>query len=246
MLRLSFVVAIFVGCSCSIVLANTAVSNADLFAQRFAWKGDDKGKGNYYYGGNGYDNYGGNGGGYNGGSYGGGGYGNNGYYGMSYYKDKDDEWKLCEIAIPLALLLLVPLILVGGPFLILGLVFYVGRSNSETSTGIIPGIDVIQGVHEAVEAFRALSTDETCRMKVACELGYIFKGSKSKNKLIRFFDFFLPVSMAEIIQPLKKAADYGEHEGRCERYNCPATNLVNFGHNNATKGDDNSSGHRKD
>lgn len=102
--------------------------------------------------------------------------------------DKGGELALLGLGIPLLGLLLLPLGLLLLAALIPALIFFIGRSNDGGGiSSLIPGmpnLDLLRTIDEATTAFDALAHNEKCRQKVACQLGYIFKGSEKKARTL--------------------------------------------------------------
>ncbi|GAB6022660.1 hypothetical protein CHUAL_006751 [Chamberlinius hualienensis] len=192
--------------------------------------GGGYGGGGYGMGGGGYGggggSYGGGGGGYGGG---GGGYGMGGGCmccdGGGKGGDKGGELALLGLGIPLLGLLLVPLGLLLLAALIPAIIAFIGRSNEGGLASVIPGmpnLDVLRTIDEATSAFDALARNDKCRQKVACQLGYIFKGSEKKSRTLSILDHVLPESIHKHFKPLKKAIESGE-TGKCDQiYECDA------------------------
>lgn len=96
---------------------------------------------------------------------------------------------LINLSIPavLAVVLGIPILLIGLAILAGALAFFIGRSND---VPVIPGVgglidlNVVRTVHEAFAAYQALSSDENCRQRVVCELGYILKSSDKKATVV--------------------------------------------------------------
>ncbi|GAB6029524.1 hypothetical protein CHUAL_005274 [Chamberlinius hualienensis] len=125
---------------------------------------------------------------------------------------------ILSVAVPLGLLLLAGFVLF--------LIGFIGRSNDDTVNALgiripgLPNLDLIRTVDEAITAYDALSKDEKCRQKIACQLGYIFKGSEKRARVLSILDSVLPEVIHKHFKPLKKAAETGEN-GKCDQlYQC--------------------------